>query len=89
MNTFLGMTSSCQFLAGQDLNFSTHTAVIQQDFLVKGLADSDLLGSPSSSILKCLFDVYGPQLAATFIGQCQFMSNRYMLYTGYCPGVDN
>ena len=39
------------FLLPQDLNFSTHTLVIQKDLLVKGWADSDLLGSSSSSIL--------------------------------------
>ena len=77
------------FLLPQDLNFSTHTVVIQKDLLVKGLADSDLLGSPSSSILKCLFEDYGPQLAGNFIDECQFISNRYMLYTGYSGGVDD
>ena len=77
------------FLLPQDLNFSTHTVAIQKDLLVKGLADSDLLGSSSSSILKCLFDDYGPQLAGNFIDECQFISNRYMLYTGYSVEVDD
>ena len=60
--SILGRTGRAlfSFLLPLDLNFSTHTVVIQQGLLIKGLADNDLLDSSSSSILKCVFDDYGP-----------------------------
>ena len=47
------------------------------------------LGSSSSSLIKCIFDDYGAQRAAQFIGKCQFLANRYMLYTGYSIGIND
>ena len=35
------------------------------------------------------FDNYGAQRAAIFIDKCQFLANRYMLYTGYSIGIDD
>ena len=44
--SILGRTGRAlfSFLLPRNLNFSTHTVVIQKGLLVKGLADSDLLG---------------------------------------------
>ena len=36
---------------------------------------------------KC--DDYGAQTAAQFIDECQFLANRYMLYTGYSIGIND
>ena len=35
------------------------------------------------------FGDYGAQRAAQFIDECQFLANRYMLYTGYSISIDD
>ena len=45
------------------------------------------LRSSSSSLIKFIFDDYGAQTAVQFIGNCQFLANRYMLYIGYSIGI--
>ena len=77
------------FLLPRDLNFSSRDVVIRRGLLVRGVANKNVLRSSSSSILKCLFDDYGPKVAGKFIDECQFLSNRYMLYTGYSIGIDD
>ena len=47
------------------------------------------MGSSSSSLIKCISDDYGAQRAAQIIDECQFLANRYMLYTGYSIGIDD
>ena len=47
------------------------------------------MGSSSLSLIKCIFGNYGAQRAAQFIDECQFLANRYMLYTGYSTGIDD
>ena len=54
-----------------------------------GIIDKSSLGSSSSSLIKCIFDNYGAQRAAQFIDECQFLANRYMLYTGYSIGIND
>ena len=40
-------------------------------------------------MIKYIFDDYGAQTAVQFIGECQFLANRYMLYIGYSIGIDD
>ena len=54
-----------------------------------GIIDKSSLRSSSLSLIKCVLDNYGAQRAAQFIGKCQFLGNRYMLYTGYSIGIDD
>ena len=54
-----------------------------------GIIDKSSLGSSSSSLIKCIFDNYVAQRVAQFIDECQFLANRYMLYTGYSIGIDD
>ena len=54
-----------------------------------GIIAKSSLGSSSSSLMKFIFDNYGAQRAAQFIDKCQFLANRYMLYTGYSIGIDD
>ena len=77
------------FLLLRDLNFSSRDIVIRRGLLVRGVADKNILGSSSSSIFKCLFDDCGPQVVSKFTDECQFLSNCYMLYTGYSIGIDD
>ena len=55
---------------------------IENGLLMDEIIDKSSLGSSSSSLIKCIFDNYGTQRAAKFI-HCQFLANRYMLYTYY------
>ena len=77
------------FLLPRDLNFSSRDIVIRRGLLVRGIADKNILGSSSSLIFKCLFNDCGPQVVSKFTDECQFLSNCYMLYTGYSIGIDN
>ena len=54
-----------------------------------GIIDESSLGSSSPSLIKCIFDDYGAQRVAQFIDECQFLANRYMLYTGYSIAIDD
>ena len=39
--------------------------------------------------MKCIFDNYGAKRTVQFIDECQFLANRYMLYSGYSIGIDD
>ena len=54
-----------------------------------GIINKSSLGSSSSLLIKCIFDNYGTQRAAQFIDECQFLTNRYMLYTGNSIAIDD
>ena len=54
-----------------------------------GIVDKSSLGSSSSPLIKCIFHDCRAQRAAQFIDECQFLANRYMLYTGYSIGIDD
>ena len=62
---------------------------LENGLLMDGIIDKSSLGSSSSSLIKCIFDDYGAQRATQFINECQFLANRYMLYTGYSIGIDD
>ena len=62
---------------------------IENGLLMDGIIDKSSLGSSSSSLIKCIFDNYGAQRASQFIDECQFLANRYMLYTGYSIGIND
>ena len=54
-----------------------------------GNIDKISLGSFSSSLIKCIFNDYGAQRAIQLTDECQFLANRYMLYTAYGIGIDD
>ena len=62
---------------------------IENGLLIDGFIDKSSLESSSLSLIKYIFDNYGAQRAAQFIDECQFLANRYMLYTGYSIGIDD
>ena len=45
------------------------------------------IGIFCSSLIKYIFDDYGAQRVAQFIDKCQFLANRFMLYTGYSISI--
>ena len=61
---------------------------IEKGLLMDGIIDKSSLGSSSFSLIKFIFDNYGAQRAAQFIDECQFLANRYMLYTRYSIGIE-
>ena len=77
------------FLLPRQLWHKTSKIRIENGLLMDGIINKSSLGSSSSSLIKCIFDNYGAQRAAQFIDECQFLANRYMLYTGYSIGIDN
>ena len=87
----LGRTGKAlfSFLLPRDLHFTTGKVIIKRGLLLEGVANKSILGDSSSSLLKCLFDDYGAERAGRFIDECQFLSNRYMLYTGYSIGIED
>ena len=62
---------------------------IENELLMDGIIDKCSLGSSSSSLIKCSFGNYAAQWAAQLIKECQFLANRYLLYTGYSIGIDD
>ena len=87
----LGYTGKAlfSFLLPRQLLHKTSKIRIEKGFLMDGIIDKSLLGSSSLSLIKFIFDNYGAQWAAQFIDECQFFTNRYMLYTGYSTGIDD
>ena len=77
------------FLLPRKLWHQTSRIRIENGLLMDGIIDKNLLGSSSSSLIKCIFDDYGARRAAQFIDECQFFANKYMLYTGYSIGIDD
>ena len=77
------------FLLPRQLCHKTSKIPIENGLLMDGIIDKGSLGSSSSSLIKCFFDNYGAQRAAQFIDECQFVVNRYMLYTGYSIGIND
>ena len=77
------------FLLPRQLWHQTSKMQIENGLLMDGIIAKSSLGSSSSSLMKFIFDDYGAQRAAQFIDKCQFLANRYMLYTGYSIGIDD
>ena len=77
------------FLLPTQLWHKTSKIQIENGLHMGGIIDKSSLGSSSLSLIKCIFDDYGAQRAAQFIDECQFLANRYMLYTGYSIGIDD
>ena len=87
----LGYTGKAlfSFLLPRQLWHKTSKIRIENGLLMDGIIDKSSLGSSSSSLIKCIFDDYGAQRAAQFIDECQFLANKYILYTGYSIGIDD
>ena len=77
------------FLLPRQLWHQTSKIRIENELLMDGIIDKSSLGSSSSSLIKWIFNNYGAQRTAQFIDECQFLANRYMLYTGYSIGIDD
>ena len=75
------------FLLPRQLWHKTSKIRIENELLMDGIINKSSLGSSSSSLIKCIFDNYGAE--RKFIDECQFLANRYMLYTGYSTGIDD
>ena len=87
----LGYTGKALFslLLSRQLWHKTSKIRIENGLIIDGIIDKSSLGSSSSSLIKCIFDDHGAQRAAQFIDECQFLTNRYMLDTGYSIGIDD
>ena len=77
------------FLLPRQLWHKTSKIRIEKELLMDGIIDKSSLRSSSSSLIKFIFDNYGTQRAAQFIDDCQFLANRYVLYTVYSNVIDD
>ena len=77
------------FLLPRQLWHQTSKIRTENGLFIDGIIHKSSLGSSSLSLIKCIFDNYGAQRAAQFIDECQFLANRYMLYTGYSTGIND
>ena len=66
----------------------TRRVVAPNSWLMDGIIDKSSLGLLVVTD-KMYFGDYGAQRAAQFIDECQFLANRYMLYTGYSISIDD
>ena len=76
------------FLLPRQLCYQTSRIRIENGLLTDEIIDKSSLVSSSSSLIKYIFDNYGAQRSAQFVDECQFVSNRYMFYTGYGISID-
>ena len=72
------------FLLPRQLRHQISKIRIKIGLFMDGIIDKSSLGSSSLSLTKYIFDDYGTQRAAQSIDECQFLANRYILYTGCC-----
>ena len=87
----LGYTGKAlfSFLLSRQLWHQMSKIQIENGLLISGVINKCSPGSSSSSLIKCIFEDYGAQMAAQFIDKCQFLANRYVLYTGYSIGISD
>jgi len=63
------------------------TVKIKDGVLYEGTFDKSLLGSSSSSLLVIINKQYGPDEAEKFIDGIQFITNAWLLLTGFSVGL--
>ena len=76
----LGYTGKAifSFLLPRQLWHKTPKIGIENGLLMNRIINKSSLGSSSSSLIKCIFNDYRAQRATQFIGNCQFLANKYM-----------
>jgi DNA-directed RNA polymerase beta' subunit len=77
------------------LNYERHnnadldepTVRIYRGVIYEGAFDKTILGSAHNSLIQIIYKEYSPQMAATFIDNVQFMTNNWLLHTGFSVGL--
>ena len=60
---------------------------IYRGVLYEGTLDKSVLGATSNSLIQIINKEYGPDETATFIDGVQFLSNNWLLITGFSIGL--
>ena len=77
------------FLLPRQLWHQTSKIRTKNGLFIDGIIHKSSLESSSLSLIKCILDNYEAQRNVQFIDECQFLANRYMLYTGYSTGIND
>lgn len=62
---------------------------IQSGILVEGAINKKIIGSTANSLLLILHKEYGPEVAANFIDNLQFLCNGWLLVHGFSVGLED
>jgi DNA-directed RNA polymerase II subunit RPB1 len=63
------------------------TVKIIKGVLLEGAINKSQLGQAHNSIIHVLYKEYGPDVAADFISNCQFIPNQYLQHRGFTVGI--
>ena len=63
------------------------TVKIYKGVLYEGTFDKNILGSVSNSIIQIINKEYGPDEATVFVDRIQFVTNAWLLITGFSIGL--
>jgi DNA-directed RNA polymerase beta' subunit len=77
------------------LNYEKHnnadldepTVRIHRGVIYEGAFDKTILGAAHNSLIQIIYKEYSPHMAATFIDNVQFMTNNWLLQTGFSVGL--
>jgi DNA-directed RNA polymerase beta' subunit len=62
---------------------------IYKGVVYEGALDKSALGSTATSLIQVINKEYGPDAAASFIDGVQFVSNNWILLTGFSIGIED
>jgi len=79
----------------EDLNYETHNNAdpdepiikIYRGVLYEGTINKSIIGSAHNSLIQIMDKEYGPDAAAKFIDGVQFITNNWLLISGFSVGV--
>ena len=72
-----------------NVNPDEPTVKIYKGVLYEGTLDKTVLGATSNSLIQIINKEYGPDEAALFIDGVQFITNSWLLLTGFSIGIED
>lgn len=68
-------------------SLSEPTVRIYRGVMYEGALDKTILGSAHNSLIQIIYKEYSPEMAADFIDNVQFLTNNWLLHTGFSVGL--
>lgn len=65
------------------------TVKIYRGVLYEGTLNKDNLGKPHNTIIQVLYKDYGEDVAAEFVDNIQFITNKWLLISGFSVGMED
>lgn len=66
-----------------------NTVRIYQGVMYEGTLNKAILGSAYNSLIQILFKEYGVDVVGNFIDNVQFLTNNWLLYSGFSVGMED